>query len=153
MESGALREGMTVYSKDGKKLGKIVELDDDTLVVEKGLFFRKDHVADVADVDRVHEGEVWLRSSAADIEAAARHLYDDDAVTHDDDDDDDDTIVEDRTVSPAVNAATGEPRSAQTLYEDPGDDDVVVTLDEEDEDVISVTPEPPLPAGTRAPRR
>jgi hypothetical protein len=151
MESGALREGMTVYSKDGKKLGKIVELDDDTLVVEKGLFFRKDHVADVGDVERVHEGEVWLRSSAADIEAAARHLYDDDAATDDDDDDDDDTIVEDRTDRAVVNA--GEPRSAQTVYEDPGDDEVVVTIDEEDEDVISVTPEPPPPVGTRAPRR
>jgi hypothetical protein len=134
MESTAIREGMTVYSKDGKKLGKIVELDDDTLVVEKGLFFRKDHVVDVADVERAQDGEIWLRRSAAEVEAAAeelRHLYEDE----------EDELEQPAARSPATAGVSAEPRSAETVYEDDTENEVVVTIEEEE--VISVTPVQP----------
>jgi hypothetical protein len=143
MESATIREGMTVYSKDGKKLGKIVELDDDTLVVEKGLFFRKDHVADVADVDRVKDGEVWLRRSAAEIENAEKELRD----LYEDEEDTEADAGEKVTAS---TAASGEPRSAETLFDDE-DDGVVVTIEEEE--VISVTPEEPPAPGRNPPVR
>ena len=48
-----LREGMTVFSSDGEKLGKVVRCDETSFIVEKGFFFPKDYVAryeDVADV-------------------------------------------------------------------------------------------------------
>ena len=35
--------GMAVYSQDGEKLGKVVDVDDDGLFVEKGLFFPKEY--------------------------------------------------------------------------------------------------------------
>ena len=59
---------MTVYSADGKKLGKIVKQADDTLLVEKGLFFKKDYVVSIDDADQVRDDELWLRVDAAQIE-------------------------------------------------------------------------------------
>lgn len=61
MDVAAIRDGMTAYSADGKKLGKIVKHDDDTAVVEKGLFFKKDYVVDLEDVGRIIGDDVWLR--------------------------------------------------------------------------------------------
>jgi uncharacterized protein (TIGR02271 family) len=48
-----IHEGMTAYTRDGEKLGRVVDLADDNLVVEKGFFFPKDftfHYDDIADV-------------------------------------------------------------------------------------------------------
>ena len=52
-------KGMTVYTQDGEKLGKVVSIDDTGLFVEKGHFFPKEFGfgwEDVADVrgDGVH---------------------------------------------------------------------------------------------------
>jgi uncharacterized protein (TIGR02271 family) len=38
-----VRRGMTAISTKGEKLGKVVQCDDETFVVEKGLFFHKDY--------------------------------------------------------------------------------------------------------------
>ncbi len=40
-----IREGMTVYSSDGEKLGKVRRCEASTFVIEKGFFFPKDYVA------------------------------------------------------------------------------------------------------------
>jgi uncharacterized protein (TIGR02271 family) len=53
MDRRQIREGMTVYSSDGEKLGKVLTCDRSTFVIEKGFFFPKDYVArydHVADV-------------------------------------------------------------------------------------------------------
>ncbi|GEJ56699.1 YsnF/AvaK domain-containing protein [Anaeromyxobacter diazotrophicus] len=59
IERGLIREGMTVHSAEGDKLGKVIACDASTFVIEKGFFFPKDYVArfeDVADVqgDDIH---------------------------------------------------------------------------------------------------
>lgn len=69
MEAGAFRDGMVVYSADGKKLGKIVEHDDDSLVIEKGLFFKEDYKIGLEHVDRVQGDEAWLDVDHDAIEA------------------------------------------------------------------------------------
>jgi hypothetical protein len=61
MESAAIRDGMAVFSADGKKLGKIIRHDNDTLVVEKGLFFKKDYVVGYDDIARAEGNTLWLR--------------------------------------------------------------------------------------------
>ena len=38
----SLVEGMTVYSNDGERMGKVTSLGDDYFLVEKGIFFPKD---------------------------------------------------------------------------------------------------------------
>lgn len=59
IDKGLIREGMTVYSAEGDKLGKVIACDASTFIIEKGFFFPKDFVArfdDVADVrgDDIH---------------------------------------------------------------------------------------------------
>jgi hypothetical protein len=56
-----VREGMTAYSADGKKLGKVIRSFGDTLLIEKGLLFRKDYVVGPEDVDRVEGDKITLR--------------------------------------------------------------------------------------------
>jgi hypothetical protein len=68
MNRAAIREGMIVFSADGRALGRIVERDDTTLVIERGLFFKEDYVVDLADVARVEGDEVHLRLGDDEIE-------------------------------------------------------------------------------------
>ncbi len=58
-----VRVGMTVRSKDGARVGKVIRCLDDAFVVEKGFFFRKDYVVpyDQASV----EGDVVALSRPA----------------------------------------------------------------------------------------
>jgi hypothetical protein len=52
--SGTIREGMTVHSADGHKLGKVVRSGPAGFVIEKGVFFKKEYLVrhtDVAGVD------------------------------------------------------------------------------------------------------
>ena len=65
-----IREGMTVYSADGEKLGKIIQRRGDTIVIEKGFFFPKEYVCSMADVRDVRDGSVILSSSKTELGAA-----------------------------------------------------------------------------------
>jgi Uncharacterized protein conserved in bacteria (DUF2171) len=56
-----VREGMTAYSADGKKLGKVIRSFGDTLLIEKGLLFRKDYVVGPEDVERVEGDRITLK--------------------------------------------------------------------------------------------
>jgi len=68
MDIEAIREGMTVYSEDGHKLGKIIRRDDEDLIIEKGVFSRTELVASLDDVARAEGDRVWLRQTAAEVE-------------------------------------------------------------------------------------
>jgi len=62
IERSQIREGMTVYSADGEKLGKVLTCDDQTFIVEKGFFFPKDYVARYEDVVEASGDEIHLQS-------------------------------------------------------------------------------------------
>lgn len=65
-----LREGLHVYSADGQDLGKIVALGEDTFLIEKGLFFKEDHVAHFEQIAGTRDdGAVVLSLNAADLPA------------------------------------------------------------------------------------
>jgi uncharacterized protein (TIGR02271 family) len=75
----ALHEGMTVYSIDDEKLGKIIRCDASTFIIEKGIFFPKDYIARYADIANVAGDEVRLNLTRdmlvrADDVAAATDL-------------------------------------------------------------------------------
>jgi uncharacterized protein (TIGR02271 family) len=55
-----LKEGMTVRSFDGEKLGKVYSLGDDAFHIEKGLFFPKDYLVRYADISDIRDGEIIL---------------------------------------------------------------------------------------------
>lgn len=53
-----IREGMTVYSSDGEKLGKVVALGTTEFQVEKGFFFPKDTVLTYTEIQDVRGSDV-----------------------------------------------------------------------------------------------
>jgi hypothetical protein len=69
MDAEAIRDNMTVYSADGEKLGKVISRRGDTLLIEKGLFFRKDYLARLDEVERIEDDQIWLRRTKEEIEA------------------------------------------------------------------------------------
>lgn len=55
-----ITEGMTVFSSDGEKLGKVSSFDDATFTIEKGFFFPKDYLARYEDIADVTGDEIRL---------------------------------------------------------------------------------------------
>jgi uncharacterized protein (TIGR02271 family) len=64
-----IREGMTVRSSDGEKLGKVIRCGADEFVIEKGFFFPKDYVARY-DQASVSGDEVLLSLPASSLHEA-----------------------------------------------------------------------------------
>jgi uncharacterized protein (TIGR02271 family) len=60
-----IREGMDAYSYDGEKLGKVVEMYDDSLTIEKGFFFPKDFTVRYDDVKDVKGDTLILKHDRA----------------------------------------------------------------------------------------
>jgi uncharacterized protein (TIGR02271 family) len=58
-----IREGMTVLSSDGEKLGKILSCAAASFTIEKGFFFPKDYVARYDEISDVSGDEVRLAMS------------------------------------------------------------------------------------------
>jgi hypothetical protein len=58
---GQITRGMTVFTQDGEKLGKVAVADDTGLFVEKGLFFPKEYGFRYDDVEDVRADGVHLR--------------------------------------------------------------------------------------------
>lgn len=64
-------EGMTVFTRDGGKLGKVVAVDEAGLFVEKGFFFSREYGLPYDDVEDVRDDGVHLRLDRAAISRAA----------------------------------------------------------------------------------
>jgi uncharacterized protein (TIGR02271 family) len=57
----SIKEGWTVRSSDGEKLGKVFALGDGEFQIEKGLFFPKDYLCSYADIADVRGHDIILR--------------------------------------------------------------------------------------------
>jgi uncharacterized protein (TIGR02271 family) len=55
-----IKEGMTVRSSDGEKLGKVFAVSDTEFHIEKGMFFPKDYLVRYAEVSDIRNGEIYL---------------------------------------------------------------------------------------------
>ncbi|MCY1031949.1 YsnF/AvaK domain-containing protein [Corallococcus sp. BB11-1] len=55
-----IKEGMTVRSSDGEKLGKVFAVSDAEFHIEKGMFFPKDYLVRYAEVSDIRNGEIYL---------------------------------------------------------------------------------------------
>ncbi len=62
-----VQQGMTVYSSDGEKLGKVLAVTDAGVQVEKGLFFPKDYLLRFEDILDVRGGDVIARHARASL--------------------------------------------------------------------------------------
>ncbi len=59
-ERSQLKEGMTVRSSDGEKLGRVFSLGDGEFHIEKGFFFPKDYLVRYSDILDIRDGEIIL---------------------------------------------------------------------------------------------
>jgi uncharacterized protein (TIGR02271 family) len=55
-----IKEGMTVRSADGHKLGKVYAVGDTEFHIEKGLFFPKDYACRYSEISDIREGDIIL---------------------------------------------------------------------------------------------
>ncbi|WP_244222008.1 YsnF/AvaK domain-containing protein [Corallococcus exercitus] len=55
-----IKEGMTVRSSDGEKLGKVFAVSDAEFHIEKGMFFPKDYLVRYSEVSDIRNGEIFL---------------------------------------------------------------------------------------------
>ena len=62
-----VKEGMTVRSLDGEKLGEVLRCDDERFLIEKGLFFPVDYVARYDQIFSIREGEIVLEAKKAEL--------------------------------------------------------------------------------------
>jgi len=61
-----LQTGMDVFSLDGEKVGKVVELDNSQITVEKGLFFPHDYVIPMSAVESADDQSIYLNINKDD---------------------------------------------------------------------------------------
>jgi uncharacterized protein (TIGR02271 family) len=67
----SIREGMTVHSSDGHKLGKVFAIGDAQFQIEKGLFFPKDYLVRYGDVADIRGDDLILRISKEELKRGA----------------------------------------------------------------------------------
>jgi hypothetical protein len=65
-----VREGMNVFSADGERLGRIMSVEGDSLLIEKGFFFRRDYACSVNNVREVRGDDVILSLNKIQLETA-----------------------------------------------------------------------------------
>ncbi len=59
-QRGDIKEGMTVRSVDGHKLGKVYAVGETEFHIEKGLFFPKDYAVRYAEISALRDGDIIL---------------------------------------------------------------------------------------------
>lgn len=68
-EHGAISNGDVVCTADGHRLGEVVAASDDTLVVENGLFFRRQYTLGHHEIDRCEHGVLITSLTLTDAKA------------------------------------------------------------------------------------
>lgn len=63
-----LEEGMEAFTVDGEKLGNVVELDDDSLIIERGFFFPRDYSFRYDDIAEIVDNKVILNQNRSDVD-------------------------------------------------------------------------------------
>lgn len=72
MRTLEIAEGQEVWSSDGEKVGRIVTLTHDTLVIEKGFLLPEDLACRRSDVAEAREGRAVLAITRDELEERAR---------------------------------------------------------------------------------
>lgn len=75
VERSELHEGMTVWTHRGEKLGQVIEVTDEALIVEKGLLvWRKDYAVPFDDVREIVADEVYLSHGPDSLLSGPREI-------------------------------------------------------------------------------
>ncbi|WP_225414554.1 PRC-barrel domain-containing protein [Stigmatella hybrida] len=107
-----MRSGMAVLSRDGVHVGRIVDVTEDGIVIEKGLIFHRDFVVPFHDVAQFQGDEIVLSLDKASLRGAhGRSLMppEPSAAHRDDTPPQQDALDDAETMTPA---AVARPRAA-----------------------------------------
>lgn len=75
VERSELHAGMTVWTHRGEKLGHVIEVTDEELIVEKGLLvWRKDYAVPLEDVREIIADEVHLNHGPDSLLSGPREI-------------------------------------------------------------------------------
>lgn len=74
IDRSEIQKGMKVRGNDGHVLGRIIDMTDKELIVEKGLIRRHDFAVSLDDVREVLHGEVVLRHGRDSLFSAPREI-------------------------------------------------------------------------------
>jgi hypothetical protein len=66
-----IKEGMTVRSVDGHKLGKVYAVGETEFHIEKGLFFPKDYAVRFAEISELRNGEIILAHGTESLRSSS----------------------------------------------------------------------------------
>jgi hypothetical protein len=69
-----IKEGMTVRSVDGHKLGKVYAVGETEFHIEKGLFFPKDYAVRYAEISDLRNGEIILAHGKDSLRSASDEM-------------------------------------------------------------------------------
>lgn len=70
-----LKEGMDAFTVDGEKLGSVVELNDDSVIIEKGFFFPRDYSFRYDDITEIADNKVIVNQNRSDVSAWKDEKY------------------------------------------------------------------------------
>lgn len=68
-DRSTIKEGQTVYTRDGHKLGKVIRCSDRVFEIEKGYFFPKEYVASYEEIRELKDDRITLTSTRDEIQA------------------------------------------------------------------------------------
>lgn len=68
-----VREGMVVWSFDDEKLGKVLQCDEQSFLVEKGFFFPKDYALTYDEISEIRDDGIHVRLSKSALESGERY--------------------------------------------------------------------------------
>lgn len=75
VDRSELHAGMTVWTHRGEKLGEVIDVTEEELIVEKGLlFWRKDYAVPLEDVRELVADEVYLHHGPDSLLRAPREI-------------------------------------------------------------------------------
>jgi hypothetical protein len=75
VDRSELHEGMVVWTHRGEKLGHVIEVTDEELIVEKGLLvWRKDYAVRLDDVREIVADDVYLNHGPDSLISAPREI-------------------------------------------------------------------------------
>ncbi len=77
MDENPVREGMRVFSADGRYVGTVIGIGESQFQIEQGTFIPHDYLADYIDVGTLARGEIVLNRRFDELEELKEPRYHD----------------------------------------------------------------------------
>ncbi len=75
MDENPVREGMRVYSADGKYVGTVIGIGETHFQIERGVLIPREYLADYIDVGSLARGEIVLSRRLDELEKLQEPEY------------------------------------------------------------------------------